>query len=207
MNISFADEDWRKMSRLCKRLRPYQPVGTTLREILLHRFTGCKALEHGVKSCADGPWHAQDQDDTSRGSSSQKEEEGRKRRDTAKRARLQRTQAAERIVARINELRSPYIPDAKGFSTEPYLKEITTCLIKHTEDELLEVMQWMYDEAVRKNDWQWFVPDTMFRPTLFKKKLDKSRAGVKYGDNGHGRGQQAMFVDEDDPLLPNKSRS
>lgn len=48
VNVSFSDEDWKKLQQYCKSIRPYQPVGTTIREILLHGVLACNTLEHAV---------------------------------------------------------------------------------------------------------------------------------------------------------------
>ncbi len=48
VNITFTDEDWKRVKRHCKKIRPYQPVGTTLREILLHDVLPCAPVKRAV---------------------------------------------------------------------------------------------------------------------------------------------------------------
>lgn len=84
----------------------------------------------------------------------------------------------------MNELR-PLTGRQQPFAVAPWEKWIAGLLgRKHTVAEMLEVVEWKAAEARRVGDWQWFIPDTLFRPTNFAGNLDKARAGVTHAPSG-----------------------
>jgi hypothetical protein len=132
------------------------------------------------------PQNAPPLGDARAGVRSQREEEKeteRERQPTKTQLLREAAQRAGKLaIDEMNRIRSQHLPKKRGFGLPPYLKEIRTILANgHTVEDLLTVVRWRADEAVRTDDWQWFTPSTLFKPTLFAKKLDEANAGVVRG--------------------------
>jgi hypothetical protein len=80
---------------------------------------------------------------------------------------------AEAVISAMNELAG------RRWTSKAWEPTIAKLLgAGYTEEDLLTVVYWKAAESERQGDWQWFKPDTLFRPTLFAAKLDNARAGV-----------------------------
>ncbi len=98
---------------------------------------------------------------------------------------------AGRVIGRVNELR-PLGPQGRPFQAATYEPDIGRLLKKgRKESEMLEVVEWKAAECKRRNDWEWFIPSTLFRVGAFLSKLDESRAGVEHG-KGSSRRQRDL---------------
>lgn len=160
------------------------PIAPLAKHALLERA----GYQEGTNSTLSGPSVAADLSVPSQGttrvlgefgttpalSSSQKEKEKRERKKGP-----DPLEVAERVIGRINELR----PEKKGpgFSPKTYQGDIATLLRKgFTESDFCTVIDWLARENEKGGDWGWFVPATIFKPTLFGKKLDNARNGVSF---------------------------
>ncbi len=83
---------------------------------------------------------------------------------------------AKHVISEMNRIAG------RDWAAKAWRPNISKLLAKgFTQDDLMIVVRWKADEAERSGDWQWFKPDTLFRPTLFAGKLDNAKAGVKMG--------------------------
>ena len=86
-------------------------------------------------------------------------------------------ETTERVICRVNE----FWPGDRGFTVKANTKRIGRLLKDgFTADDMIEVVEHKAAAAARNGDWQWFKPDTIFKPTKFPDYLDNARAGVTH---------------------------
>jgi uncharacterized phage protein (TIGR02220 family) len=116
---------------------------------------------------------------------------GRKKEEKKKRERVSASGVAATVIGEMNRIVKAADSSRRGWTVAAWEPSIRTLVRKgFTADDLLEVVRWRAAEVQRKNDWQWFTPDTLFKPTKFPGYLDNARAGVQYG--APSRGQSTM---------------
>ncbi|GAF91560.1 unnamed protein product, partial [marine sediment metagenome] len=83
-------------------------------------------------------------------------------------------------------------PSDRGFGVDAWASTIGKIIESgFTASEMIEVVDWKGEEAGRTGKWEWFKPDTLFRPTKFPGYLDSARAGVKMGQSKLALGREA----------------
>ena len=182
------------MVRHCKKTRPYQPVTTTLKEISLLSCTLKCTCVTQLRSEVTTPTPSPAENDQTGTNLALKDPDQKdldlreeKSRKGDARGKPDFEAISDRVVGRVNELR-PLPPKGKPFRATTYYGDIGKLVkAKFTEADMMTVIEWKADECKRKGNWGWFKPDTLFRSTLFAKKLDEANAGVDVS------GQSSLF--------------
>ena len=202
MKLTFKDHEAAHVNKWLKREFPYLPAATALKLAVLSLCNGDENQEAGTagdcqaprvttrdqkapRVTCPGPTRADAPAPVSE--SSQKKSKRREEKippivpPLPKKGPNAR-QVAEAVIGRMNEIRQWKIGARRGWSSTTWTETIGALLAKgFGQADMLEVVEWKAGECERVGDWQWFKPDTLFRPTLFAAKLDNARAGVEHG--------------------------
>jgi uncharacterized phage protein (TIGR02220 family) len=164
-------------------------VASALRCLVRRQLQVVKLLENGAirlesaPICVESAENPQSPEPASPTPPDPDPEEEKRREDLEKkedrrgsvRGNLDFRQVAEHVISEMNRIAS------RSWTAKAWEPNVSKLLAKgFTQDDLMIVVDWKAAECKRSGDWQWFKPDTLFKPTLFAGKLDNARAGVEH---------------------------
>jgi uncharacterized phage protein (TIGR02220 family) len=163
VNVTYSDEEWKLVKETLKKLRPYQPVGTTLKEISLHAVTRCNVVLHGV-TCPEGGLA---------GAGTDPDPEKNKKKKRGK--DLCSLEKSEKIIGELNRQAGTKHRPRTGPTREVIQARINEGA---TDEEFFEVIrkkvsEWKDNPKMRGN----LNPQTLFNRTNFSKYLGSLDAG------------------------------